>query len=137
MPGWNGWKAALSALTDDVIEQEFEGLLDDRRRKALAARRDTVPIGILYENPEAPCYDDFTNHGLDMSVDDRLVGLVFARTRMNEGKLEVTDERVEVRGSQIISSIGRVIRSLLSASQLIVIIGKPPICHWPQGSWYQ
>jgi hypothetical protein len=38
----NGWKAALSALTDAVIEQEFEGLLDDRRRKALAARRDKL-----------------------------------------------------------------------------------------------
>ena len=38
----NGWKAALSALTDDVIEREFEGLLDKRRRKALAERRDTL-----------------------------------------------------------------------------------------------
>ena len=37
-----GWKAALSALTDDVIEREFADLLDDRRRKALAARRDRL-----------------------------------------------------------------------------------------------
>jgi hypothetical protein len=38
----DGWKAALNALTDDVIEREFDGLLDDRRRKALAARRDAL-----------------------------------------------------------------------------------------------
>jgi len=37
-----GWKTALSALTDDVIEREFEGLLDKRRREALAARRDAL-----------------------------------------------------------------------------------------------
>jgi len=37
-----GWKTALSALTNDVIEQEFEGLLDKRRRAALAARRDAL-----------------------------------------------------------------------------------------------
>ena len=38
----DGWKAALAALTDDVIEREFDGLLDNRRRKALAARRDML-----------------------------------------------------------------------------------------------
>jgi hypothetical protein len=38
----DGWRAALRALTDDVIEREFEGILDDRRRKALAARRDEL-----------------------------------------------------------------------------------------------
>lgn len=37
-----GWKTALSALTNDVIEREFEGLLDKRRREALAARRDAL-----------------------------------------------------------------------------------------------
>lgn len=38
----DGWKAALRALTDDVIEREFAGLLDDRRRRALAERRDAL-----------------------------------------------------------------------------------------------
>jgi hypothetical protein len=37
-----GWKTALGALTDEVIEQEFEGILDKRRRQALAARRDAL-----------------------------------------------------------------------------------------------
>jgi len=36
----SGWKNALSALTDEVIESEFVGALDKRRRLALATRRD-------------------------------------------------------------------------------------------------
>lgn len=36
----SGWKNALSALTDEVIESEFAGVLDKRRRLALATRRD-------------------------------------------------------------------------------------------------
>ena len=38
----DGWKKALNALTDDVIEREFDGILDKRRRAALAARRDAL-----------------------------------------------------------------------------------------------
>jgi hypothetical protein len=38
----DGWRTALAALTDDVIEREFDGLLDSRRRKALAERRDKL-----------------------------------------------------------------------------------------------
>ena len=37
-----GWRDALTALTDDVIEQEFADVLDKRRRNALAARRDAL-----------------------------------------------------------------------------------------------
>jgi hypothetical protein len=37
-----GWKNALTALTDEVIENEFADVLDKRRRRALAARRDAL-----------------------------------------------------------------------------------------------
>lgn len=37
-----GWKNALAALTDEIIESEFADMLDKRRRSALAARRDTL-----------------------------------------------------------------------------------------------
>ena len=37
-----GWRDALEALTDDVIEQEFADVLNKRRRDALAARRDAL-----------------------------------------------------------------------------------------------
>jgi hypothetical protein len=38
----DGWRSALNGLTDDVIEREFAGILDKRRRTALAARRDAL-----------------------------------------------------------------------------------------------
>ena len=38
----DGWKSALSALSDEVIEREFDGILDKRRRSALAERRDAL-----------------------------------------------------------------------------------------------
>ncbi|MDH3758816.1 MAG: hypothetical protein OES93_13255, partial [Gammaproteobacteria bacterium] len=38
----DGWRNVLGALTDDVIEREFDGILDRRRRTALAARRDAL-----------------------------------------------------------------------------------------------
>ena len=37
-----GWRDALTALTDDVIEEEFAEVLDKRRRSALGARRDAL-----------------------------------------------------------------------------------------------
>ena len=37
-----GWKNALSALDDELLESEFSGVLDSRRQRALAARRDTL-----------------------------------------------------------------------------------------------
>lgn len=38
----DGWRTALNALSDDVIEREFDGILDKRRRSALAERRDVL-----------------------------------------------------------------------------------------------
>jgi NADPH-dependent glutamate synthase beta subunit-like oxidoreductase len=46
-------------------------------------------------------------HGLIVE-DDRLVGLVFVRTRMENGKLVLTDEKIEVRAPLLISSIGSI-----------------------------
>ncbi len=44
--------------------------------------------------------------------DDRCVGVVFARTSMEGGRLTVTDETVEVRAPLVISSIGSIPRPL-------------------------
>ena len=38
----DGWRSALGALTDEVIDREFAGILDQRRRAALATRRDAL-----------------------------------------------------------------------------------------------
>jgi NADPH-dependent glutamate synthase beta subunit-like oxidoreductase len=46
---------------------------------------------------------------VDLVVEgDRLVGLGFARTRVEEGRVSMTDERIEVRAPQVISSIGSI-----------------------------
>ncbi|MCP4005140.1 MAG: hypothetical protein GY725_13175 [bacterium] len=46
---------------------------------------------------------------VDLIVEnERLTGLVFARTRLEAGRVLISDETVEVRGSQIISSIGSI-----------------------------
>lgn len=37
-----GWRTALESLTDDVLRDEFDGLLDNRRIRALAGRRDAL-----------------------------------------------------------------------------------------------
>jgi hypothetical protein len=37
-----GWRNALLALTDEVIESEFADVLDKRRRSALGSRRDAL-----------------------------------------------------------------------------------------------
>ncbi len=55
--------------------QETHDSSDLTKARVLATRDDTVPIGILYQNPEAPCYDDHMNVGLDMKVEDRLAAL--------------------------------------------------------------
>ena len=43
-----------------------------------------------------------------MVEDERLVGLVFAKTEVADGRVHLTDERVEARGPMTISSIGSI-----------------------------
>jgi 2-oxoglutarate ferredoxin oxidoreductase subunit beta len=41
----------------------------------IAADDSVLPLGILYRNPDAPCYNDMSSKGMDMSVQERLAGL--------------------------------------------------------------
>jgi 2-oxoglutarate ferredoxin oxidoreductase subunit beta len=43
--------------------------------QALAQRTDKLYIGLFYHNPNAPCYEEFTYQGLDMSDDDKIRAL--------------------------------------------------------------
>jgi hypothetical protein len=38
----NRWRRALEALTDDVLAEQLGGVLDKRRIRALASRRDEL-----------------------------------------------------------------------------------------------
>ena len=41
----------------------------------IAADDSVLPLGILYRNPDAPCYDDMSVAGLEMGVQEKLAGL--------------------------------------------------------------
>ncbi len=64
-----------------VITERARGALDDSTWELLAAARalvsdtETIAIGLLFRNPEAPRYDQITVRGLGMSSEDKLAAL--------------------------------------------------------------
>lgn len=42
---------------------------------AIANREDCLPIGLLFQDESRPCYEEFTLHGLDMTVEEKMVAL--------------------------------------------------------------
>jgi 2-oxoglutarate ferredoxin oxidoreductase subunit beta len=46
----------------------------DEARK-LADREDRIPIGLFYQNEDAPCYDDITTVGMHLPVEDKIAGI--------------------------------------------------------------
>jgi len=55
--------------------QQEHDVSDIHAARELAEREDLVPIGIFYRNPDAPLYDEYTNHGLEMPVQQKLEAL--------------------------------------------------------------
>ena len=55
--------------------QEAHDSSDIHAARGQAARRDTTPIRVLFQDSECPVYDDYTNRGLGMPVEDRLSAL--------------------------------------------------------------
>jgi len=41
----------------------------------LAHDTSRIPLGLLYQNPEAPCYEDLSSQGVDMTPQQRINGL--------------------------------------------------------------
>ena len=41
-----------------------------------------IPVGLLYHNPAAPCYEEFSGRGMDMTPEEKLAGLDAALDRM-------------------------------------------------------
>ncbi len=52
----------------------------DAARK-LAERCERVAIGLFFHDPAAPCYEDFTNRGMEMTADEKLGMLDFELDR--------------------------------------------------------
>ncbi len=42
---------------------------------AIAHREDVLPIGLFFWDPSRPCYDDFTQQGMDMTPEDKIRAL--------------------------------------------------------------
>lgn len=62
---------------DDTLNRLFKTQMEhDPSRldvaKELAMRTDVFPIGILYKNPDNPCYEDYTSLGLGMTNQEKI-----------------------------------------------------------------
>ncbi len=65
---------------NDILKRVFPNHLEHDPSNlaaalALAAQDRPLPLGLLYWNPNAQRYDDFTNAGLDMSDEDKLTAM--------------------------------------------------------------
>ena len=47
---------------------------DLARSFALAHDESRIPIGLLYHNPDAPCYEDMSSQGVELTPQERLDG---------------------------------------------------------------
>lgn len=64
----------------DNVERLFENQVEHDPSDlagafAMAARQDKMPVGLLYHNPNAERYDEFTRKGLNMTDGEKLRGL--------------------------------------------------------------
>lgn len=92
-------------LKDMPLMEIPEGADDARREKVYKGRERMIAKAMdKYCFAVEPCASP---EGLIVE-DDRLVGLVFRRTRIEKGRVVPTDETFEARGSHIVSSIGSI-----------------------------
>ena len=52
--------ASLANIYKNQVEHDP---LDIDRARELASQQDVTPVGILYQNPEVPCYEDLLRTG--------------------------------------------------------------------------
>jgi 2-oxoglutarate ferredoxin oxidoreductase subunit beta len=65
---------------DDTLKRLFKSQQEHDPSNISAARdlaelTDVMPIGLLYCNPKAPIYEDYTTQGLEMTAEERLAAL--------------------------------------------------------------
>lgn len=65
---------------DDTLKRVYKNTqehdpTDLAKARELAGREGELAIGLLYCDPSKPCYDEFTNRGMEMSAEQRLESL--------------------------------------------------------------
>jgi 2-oxoglutarate ferredoxin oxidoreductase subunit beta len=63
---------AVAKIYNNHLEHDPTDL---RTARQLAEHPEKIPIGLFFHNPQAPCYEEFTTQGLQMSVEEKLTGL--------------------------------------------------------------
>ena len=78
---------ALTLLTHEKgirlhekVEKTFKNVIvhdpsDINKGREYAQLQDSIPIGLFYQNKNAPCYDDYGAHNIGMSVEDRILAI--------------------------------------------------------------
>lgn len=66
------WEPGMGRLFPHVLDHDPQDL---GRAFALAQDRSRIPLGLLYHNPAAPCYEDFSSAGRDLTPQGKLAAL--------------------------------------------------------------
>jgi len=64
----NGGLTLSPNLSKVYKNQERHDPLNINRAREIASMQDPIPVGILYNNPEVPCYEDIRNAGQQRSA---------------------------------------------------------------------
>lgn len=71
-----GDNPVLDAATARTFpNQQAHDSRDMAAARQVAEQQEPLPIGVIYRNPDCPCYEDFTTAGLGMSAADKLAGM--------------------------------------------------------------
>jgi 2-oxoglutarate ferredoxin oxidoreductase subunit beta len=67
-------------LVPEGVDRLFENQIEHdpmnlANAMAVAADESKMPVGLLYRNPDALCYDELSNAGLDMIDEEKLAGV--------------------------------------------------------------
>ena len=65
----------------EIELDDDDGEMDMSAAMAIAGDPHRIPVGLLFRNPDAPRYEDFSSHGIDMSPEEKLAGLNAALDR--------------------------------------------------------
>ncbi len=60
---------ALAKIYPNRLEHDPR---DINRAREIASETDPIPVGILYHNPDVPCYEDLRHHGLGQHTPERI-----------------------------------------------------------------